>query len=79
MHVNTLHKTTVLVKPGHILWRKCPLVFPLMSYDCSVCSLLLSGAVLNNDLLLQLQLQSAGSLHVAFRISVNHRVEAEQS
>ncbi len=33
----------------------------------SVCSLLFSGAVPNNDPLLQLQLQSAGSLHVAFR------------
>ncbi len=37
MHVNTSHKTAVLVKPRHILQRKCPLVFPLMSYDCSVC------------------------------------------
>ncbi len=26
-----------LFKPGRILWRKCPLVFPLMSSDCSVC------------------------------------------
>ncbi len=31
------HKTAVLVKPGHILWKKCPLVFTLMSYNCSVC------------------------------------------
>ncbi len=31
----------------------------------SVYSLLFSGAVTNNYLLLQLQLQSAGSLHVA--------------
>ncbi len=31
------HKTAILVKLGHILQRKCPLVFPLMSYDCSVC------------------------------------------
>ncbi len=37
MHINTLHKTAILVKPSHILWRKCPLVFSLMSYDCSVC------------------------------------------
>ncbi len=36
LHINMLHKTAILVKPGHILWRKCPLVFPLMSYDCSV-------------------------------------------
>ncbi len=28
------HKTAVLVKPGHILQRKCPAVFPLMPYDC---------------------------------------------
>ncbi len=25
----------ILVKLGHILWTKCPLVSPLMSYDCS--------------------------------------------
>ncbi len=37
MHVDVLHKTAVLVKPGPILWSKCPLVFPLMSYNCSVC------------------------------------------
>ncbi len=36
MHVNTLHKIAILVKPGHIFWRKFPLVFPLMSYNCSV-------------------------------------------
>ncbi len=35
MHVHTSHKTAILIKPGYILWRKCPLVFPLMSYDCS--------------------------------------------
>ncbi len=39
MHVHTSHKTAILVKPGHILWRKCPLVFPLMSYDCSASTL----------------------------------------
>ncbi len=37
MHVHTSHQTAVLVTPGHISWRKCPLVFPLMFYDCSVC------------------------------------------
>ncbi len=25
------------MKPGHVLQRKCPLVFPLMFYNCSVC------------------------------------------
>ncbi len=36
---NMLHKTAILVKSGHILWRKCPLVFPLMSYNCSASTL----------------------------------------
>ncbi len=41
MHVNMLHKTAILLKLGFILWRKCPLVFPVMFYDAlSVCSLL---------------------------------------
>ncbi len=31
------YKTAILVKSGHILQRKCPLVSPLMSYDCSIC------------------------------------------
>ncbi len=39
MHVHTLHKTAILVKPGHILCRKYPLVFPLMSTDCSASTL----------------------------------------
>ncbi len=34
---NVSHKTAILVELGHILWSKCPLVFPLMSYDYSVC------------------------------------------
>ncbi len=34
MHVHMSHKTAILVKSGHILY---PLVFPLMSYGCSVC------------------------------------------
>ncbi len=33
MHVNILNRTAILVKLGHILWRKRLLVFPLMSYD----------------------------------------------
>lgn len=36
MYITTLHKTVIWVKPGHTGWRKCPLVFPLMSYDCSL-------------------------------------------
>ncbi len=68
MHVNMLHKTAILVKLGHILWRRCPLVSPLMSYDCSVSlQPLFSEAVLNINLVLQLQLRSAGSQHAAFR------------
>ncbi len=45
----------------------------------SVCSILFSEPVPTNDLLLQLQLQSAGSLHVAFRNLHYHKIEAEQS
>ncbi len=41
MHINTLHRTAILVKQGHILRRKCPPVFPLMPTTAlSVCSLL---------------------------------------
>ncbi len=62
------HKTVVLGKLGHILQRKCPLVFPLISYDCCAClQLFIWQAVLNNYPVLQLQLKSAGSLDVAFR------------
>ncbi len=58
LHVDTSHKTVILVKPGHNWWP---------TTARSVCSLLFSEAVPNNYLLLQLQLRSAGSLHVAFR------------
>ncbi len=37
MQVNMSLKTAISVTPGHILWRKRPLVFPLMFYDYSVC------------------------------------------
>ncbi len=37
MHINTSHKTAILVKLVRILQRKCPLVFPLTFYNCSVC------------------------------------------
>ncbi len=42
MHVNTSHKTAILVKSGHNLQRKCPPVFPLMflTIALSLCSLL---------------------------------------
>ncbi len=62
-----LHKTAILVKPCDVLQRKCSLVFPLMSYNSVGLLPVFSEAVPNNDPLLQLQLQSAGSLHVAFR------------
>ncbi len=81
MHVNMLNKTTILVKLGHILWRKCPLVFPLMSYDCSVC--------LQRFILAELPpamtrcCSCSFSLQTAYMLlsgtSVNHRVEAVQS
>ncbi len=37
MDSNMSHKTAIVVKSSHILRKKSPLVFPLMSYDCSVC------------------------------------------
>ncbi len=39
MQVDTPHKTAILVKSGHILQRKYPLIFPLMFYDCSASTL----------------------------------------
>ncbi len=65
MLINIWHKTAILVKPGHILFLWFSLWCPTTAL--SVCSFLFSEAVPNNYLLLQLQLQSAGSLHVAFR------------
>ncbi len=68
MHVNMSHKTAILEKSGYILWRKCRLVsLWCPKTSLSVCSLLFSRAVPNNDPLLQLQFQSSDSLHVAFR------------
>ncbi len=66
MYVDMLHKTLILVKLGHILRRKLSSGFP-SDAALSVCSLLFSEFVPNNDPLLQLQLRSAGSIHVAFR------------
>ncbi len=78
MHVSMLHKIQFLVKSGHILQKKCLLVFPLMLDDSSACLQPFILASCHSPLL-QLQLRSAGSLHVAFRNFMNHRVEAEQS
>ncbi len=36
---NLSHKAAISVQPGHILQRKCPLVFPLMSFNCSASTL----------------------------------------
>ncbi len=61
-------RPAILVKLARISLRKYPLTFLGCSKTAlSVCSLLFSEAVPNNNLLLQLQLRSAGSLHVAFR------------
>ncbi len=80
MRVNTLHKTAILVKPGHILHRKRPLVFPLMSYNCFVC--------LQPFILAELPPAATRCCSCSFGLqeacmllsgtSVNHRVEAEQ-
>ncbi len=81
MHVNTPHKATFLVKLGHILQRKCPLVFPLMSSDSSVC--------LQPLILAEWSTTAACCCSCSFSLqaahmllsgtSVNHRVEAEWS
>ncbi len=75
MHINTLHKKAILGQPDHILWRKCPLVFPLMSYDCSLC--------VQPFILAELSQCCSFGLQAAYMLlsgtSVNHRAEAEQS
>ncbi len=81
MHVNMSHKTVILVKLGHILRRKCLLVFPLMFDDCSVC--------LQPFLLAELSLAITRRCSCSFGLqaahmlllgtSVIHRVEAERS
>ncbi len=80
MHVNMSHKTAILVKSGHILQRKCPLVFSLMFDDCSVC--------LQPFILAELSLATTRCCSCSYSLqeacmllsgtSVNHRVEAEQ-
>ncbi len=68
MHVIKSQKTAILGKPGSYIMEK------IFSAFLSVVLRLLflsaafyfSGAVTNNDPLLQLQHRSAGSLHVAF-------------
>ncbi len=78
MHVNTSHKTTILVKSGHILLRKCPLVFP---YD--VRQLLCLKPFILVELSPAATRCCRFSLQEAYmllsRTSMNHRVEAEQS
>ncbi len=39
MHITMSPKAVILVRVSHILWRKCPLAFPLMSFDCSASTL----------------------------------------
>ncbi len=81
MHINTSHKTAILVKSGHILQTKCLLVFPLMFDDCSVC--------LQPFILAKLSPATTRCCSCSFVLqaacvllsetSMNHRVEAEQS
>ncbi len=78
MHVNTSHKTAILVKLGHILQRKYPLVFPLMLDNCSV--------FLQPFILAELSPAATRCCSCSFGLqeaymllsgaSVNHRVEA---
>ncbi len=68
MYINTLRKTAILVKLGHLVMEKMSPGFPsyVLRLLC-LSAVLFSEAVTNNNPLLQLQLRSAGSLHVAFR------------
>ncbi len=81
IYVNTSHKTAILLQLGHILQRKCPLVFPLMFDNCSVC--------LRPFILAELSPATTPCCSCSFGLqaaytllsgtSVSHRVEAEQS
>ncbi len=81
MQVNTSHKTAISVKSGHILQRKCPLVFPLMFDNCAVC--------LQPFIIAELSPATTRCCSCSFGLqaaymllsgaSVNHRVETEQS
>ncbi len=51
---------------GSLFQRKCPLVFPLMSYDCSACLQPFILAELSPTTT-SCSFTRAGSLHVAFR------------
>ncbi len=65
MFITTQHKNAILVKPGYILCRNCPLVFPLMSYDCSASTLWFTKVPESNmeaACRLTLQLQYGGVL-----------------
>ncbi len=81
MHFKMSHKTVFLVKSGHILLRKCPLFFPLVSYDSSVCLQPFILAKLSPTTTrccsCSFSLQAANMLISG--TSVNHRAEAEQS
>ncbi len=63
MQVNASHKTAALVKSGHILQRKCPLVFPLMFDDCSVCVQPFNAAELSPADLCRGEVPKSDSIH----------------
>ncbi len=68
MHVDTLHKTAILIKSSQILQKKMSSGFPdVRQLLCLSAAFYFSGAVTSNNLVLQLQLWSAGSLRIAFR------------
>ncbi len=66
MYVNAEHRTAILVMSDHILQRK---LFPsdVLRLLCLSAAYFSGAVTTTNDLVLQLQLWSAGSLHVAFR------------
>lgn len=59
-------KTVILVKQGHILWRKCPLVFLLMSYDSCALTLIHRGSWKHKGFLPRAVIEDTSCSSVAF-------------
>ncbi len=79
IHVSTSHKTAILVKPGHILLRKCRLGSLWCSTTAlSVCSPLFQQSCHQHLPRLQLQLRLQAAYMLLSGTFVNHRVGAEQ-
>ncbi len=77
MHGHTSHKTALLVKLGHILCRKCSLVFPLMSYCLQ--PFILAGLSPATTRCCSCCFSRQAAYMLLSGTSVNHRAEAELS